>query len=233
MNHQLTLNIPANHRARFENFFWQNNTILHQALLASLSFDLHAERFFYLWGATGSGKSHLLEASCHYLGTLGYPCAYLPLETFIHTDPKILENLEQLTLVAIDDLEQIAGNPAWEETLFHCYNKVSAQEKTRLFLTASCPIANLNIQLPDLKSRLTACVNFHISPLNEEDCLHLIQERLMERGLLLSEEVAQFIIRRFPRNTAKLIEIFDKLDQAAWKEQHRLTIPFVKKILNL
>lgn len=230
MNQQLTLNILSDSPARFENFFWQGNEILYDTLISCLDFS--AERIFYLWGETGSGKSHLLQACCHYLSIKGFPCAYLPLRDLASMGPEILDNLENLSLIAIDDLDAIEKT-AWEEALFHCYNKVLAQEKTRLIMTASCPLSLLKIQLPDLQSRLSASMVFHIAFLDESACLALLQERAQERGLLLPEEVAQFLIKRFPRNPGKLIEIFEKLDKAALKEQHRLTVPFVKKTLNL
>lgn len=230
MNQQLAFRPPINNSARFENFFWQNNTVLRDTLLASLSFAPQAERVFYLWGETGSGKSHLLQASCQLDLT---PCAYLPLRQLVDMGPEILDNLEELNLIAIDDLEKISGNAAWEEALFHFYNKVLAQEKTRLLFTADKPIAALNIQLPDLLSRLSASLIFHVASLAETDCIALLEERAHERGLVLPLEVMHFLIRRFPRNPGQLLEIFEKLDEAAWKEQHRITVPFVKKTLAL
>jgi DnaA-homolog protein len=233
VNQQLTLNISKDSPVCFNNFFWQSNPILKNTLMASLSFKPQSERIFYLWGEEGSGKSHLLQASCYYLGMEAYPCAYVPLKEMIYLSPEILDNLEQLSLVAIDDLELIAGNKTWEEALFHLYNKILTQEKTRLIMASSHAMANLAIQLPDLRSRLKAGINFHVASLDEAACISLLNEHATEKGLIFPEDVAQFLIRRFPRNPGKLLEIFHQLDQAVWKEQHRLTIPFVKKTLGL
>lgn len=233
MNQQLILNISRDPSICFKNFFWHKNRILENTLIDGLSFQTQSERIFYLWGETGSGKSHLLQASCHYVGIEGYPCAYLPLKECMSMGVEILDNLEQLSLVAIDDLELLAGNADWEEALFHCYNKILAQEKTRLILSSTHAITNLPIQLPDLRSRLTASINFHVESLDEEACLSLLEKRAEEQGLVFPEEVSQFLIKRFPRNPGKLLDILKQLDQAVWKEQHRLTIPFVKKVLAL
>lgn len=232
MNQQLILNIPADHETQFTHFFWQNNTILRDTLLTSLSFAPQSEQFFYLWGEQGCGKSHVLQASCHYLGQQGFPCAYLPLKQLMSMGSEVLDNLDQLRLIAIDDLTALAGHVEWEEALFHCYNKIVARDNApRLIMTASQPIAALNIQMPDLRSRLSACIVFHMASLDEPACLEVLQERATNRGLQLPEDVAHFLIRRFPRNPRQLLAIFEQLDQAAWKEQHRLTIPFVKKTL--
>ncbi len=204
---------------------------MRDTLLASLSLSPQSERIFYVWGEKGAGKSHLLQASCHD-NNLG-PSTYLPLKQLVELGPGILEDIEQLSLIAIDDIEQVAGNALWEEALFHCYNKVLAQEKTRLLLAASLPLASLNIQLPDLRSRFSSAIVFHLNSLDETACLALLKTRAHEQGLDIPEEVLAFLIRRFPRNPSQLLEIFEKLDIAAWKEQHRLTIPFVKKTLAL
>lgn len=234
MNQQLILNIPTDHSATFERFFWQDNTVLRDVLFSCLSQSQPIERLFYLWGEPGCGKSHLLQASCHALGK-AMPCAYLPIQSLQEAgaDPEIFDNLEQLDLIAIDGLEHLAGNAAWEEALFHCYNRILAQPKSRLIMVASQPIAALNIQLPDLRSRLSACMVFHVASLNEAATLKLLQERAIQRGLLLSEDVAHFLIRRCPRNPGQLLDIFEQLDKAAWKEQRRLTIPFAKSVLAL
>lgn len=231
---QLILNIPADHSATFKRFFWQDNIILRDVLFNSLSQSEPTERFFYLWGEPGCGKSHLLQASCHALGK-AMPCAYLPIQSLQEAGAgsEIFDNLEQLDLIAIDGLEHLAGNAVWEEALFHCYNRILAQPNARLMMAASQPIAALNIDLLDLRSRLSACMIFHVASLNETATLKLLQERAIQRGLLLSEEVAHFLIRRCPRNPGLLLDIFEQLDKAAWKEQRRLTIPFVKSVLSL
>lgn len=231
---QLALNIPPYPDTFFEHFVWQKNTLLRDLLFDSLSFSPTSEKMFYLWGETGCGKSHLLQASCHFLGQQGHACAYLPLKEFIHTDPAILDNLEQLHLIAIDDLDLLAGNAAWEEALFHCYNRIAAsQNSTRLIMASSMPLASLSIQLPDLQSRLSACMIFQLIALNDETYLDLLRDRATQRGLQLPEDVGQFLIQRAPRNPGQLLALFEQLDHAAWTEKHRLTIPFVKKILDL
>jgi len=231
MEQQLGLNIVLNDEFTFQNFLKEENIILYDNLFASISFKPNSERIFYLWGASGSGKSHLLKASCHYLGN--QPCAYIPLKQFKTASPDILENLEQLSLVAIDDLDEIAQNPIWEESLFHLYNKIFLNEKTRLLITGKQPIASMNIHLPDFRSRLSAGMVFHLVMLEEQNRIKLLQQKAEKRGLFLPGEVAHFLMSRCPRNTGELISILDQLDKAAWIAKHRLTIPFVKKTLSL
>jgi DnaA family protein len=56
--------------------------------------------------------------------------------------------------------------------------------------------------------------------------------RARGRGLELPDETAQFLLRRFPRDLPTLFALFDTLDTASLIEQRRLTIPFVKSVLD-
>ena len=58
-----------------------------------------------------------------------------------------------------------------EEALFHLYNRIH----TRLILTANTIPSNLNLTLPDLTSRLNACLRFQILPLFDLDKLTVLQ----------------------------------------------------------
>ena len=58
-----------------------------------------------------------------------------------------------------------------------------------------------------------------------------LQLRSRWRGLELSDEVGQFLLRRTDRSSAALFALLDKLDQAALMAQRRLTVPFVKSVL--
>jgi len=52
------------------------------------------------------------------------------------------------------------------------------------------------------------------------------------RGLELPDEVGQFLLRRTSRSSAALFSLLDRLDQAALTAQRRLTVPFVKSVLD-
>ncbi|MDX2347010.1 MAG: DnaA regulatory inactivator Hda, partial [Legionella sp.] len=67
MNHQLALAVQLNDDATFNDYCWGENTQLQKELDAALSNT--GERFIYLWGAEGSGKSHLLQACCQHLAS--------------------------------------------------------------------------------------------------------------------------------------------------------------------
>jgi DnaA family protein len=86
--------------------------------------------------------------------------------------------------------------------------------------------------LADLASRLGWGVTYSLKPLGEDDVLKALTSRAAARGLELPEETAQFLLRRFPRDLSSLFVLLDALDVASLVEQRRLTIPFVKSVLD-
>ena len=67
--------------------------------------------------------------------------------------------------------------------------------------------------------------------LDEPGVLAALACRARGRGLELPDETAQFLLRRFPRDLPTLFSLLDTLDTASLVEQRRLTVPFVKSVL--
>lgn len=220
---QLPLNINLRDDATFENFYTGQNSILISALKSYPQ--------VYLWGKSGVGKTHLLEATCHLGHQQKNSAAYLPLKKHPTFSPEILEGLEFQSIVCLDDLNQVIGIPIWEEALFHFYNRAFAQ-KTRLILSADLPPQQLDALLPDLKSRLTAGLIFQIKPLSDEEKCCAIQERARYRGLELSKEIASYLLTRHSRNMSELLALLELLDQTTLAAQRKLTIPLIRSVLH-
>ena len=145
----------------------------------------------------------------------------------------ILENLEAIDLLAIDDIDTIAGDRDWEVALFHLYNRVRDQGHGILVIAGKQSPTHLNITLPDLRSRLAWGMSFQLHPLDEADKISTLIQRAHSLGLQLSDSVAQFLVTRCSRNMSDLIDILARLDNASLAAQRRLTIPFVKQVLAL
>jgi DnaA family protein len=191
------------------------------------------ENMIYLWGSTGCGLSHLLQACCHYLTAQGHACLYLPLKQAADLSPKILDGLDQLSLIAIDDIDAIAGLQEWEEELFHFYNKILYLEKTKVIYSGHIAAKQLTITLPDLQSRLYNLLSLYVNSLEDHEKLAVLQIRAKARGLEVTKQVGLFLLNRCSRNMGSLFQILEKLDQASLIAQRKLTIPFVKSVLGI
>ncbi|MBI5448534.1 MAG: DnaA regulatory inactivator Hda [Gammaproteobacteria bacterium] len=226
---QLTLGIRLQEDATFENFLIGRNAQLMTHLKQFLQNEDH---FFYIGGVLGSGRSHLLQACCHEMTQLKQSALYLPLSNYQEFHPGLLENLETISLVCVDDIQCISQEAVWQESLMHLYNRSRAAQ-TKLIVSGDVPPSELALSLADLKSRLSWGWMYQLHLLADEDKVMALQTRAKERGFELSQEVGNFLLRRCARQMSDLFLVLEKLDEASLSAQRRLTIPFVKTVLNL
>ncbi|TXR53607.1 DnaA regulatory inactivator Hda [Reinekea thalattae] len=228
INSQIPLHMSYREDAVFEDFLPGQNAVavgLLRQSLANLS-----EHLIYLWGAQGSGVSHLLQASVNDLQLQGLNVVYLPLSQCHEYGPEALDGLEQLDAVAIDDIELIAEDSAWQEGLFHFYNQMRDSGRLLLVGAQSSPL-QANYTLADLKSRLSSGLTLQLLTMSDEERIDWVIWKGRRRGLVIERDVAEFLIVRHNQNMHKMVQTFDHLDQASLAEQRRLTIPFVKQVL--
>ena len=224
---QLPLGVSLRHRRSFSNFIVGQNAaavaVLRDSLLA------HAGGIVYLWGSSGSGKSHLLEACCGDASMHGRPVAYLPLGT-AQAQPDMLNGLADIQLLCIDDVDRVAGDRAWEEALFHLYNQAE-QAACPMVLAASAAPRAPAWRLPDLVSRLSAAVVWRLRALDDAERREALQLHARERGFVLSDEVVTFVMKRLRRDMVSLSAFLERLDRSSLAAQRRITVPFVKGLL--
>lgn len=230
---QLPLNVRLNDDATFDNFWVGEGTANGQVISALQAFSTGQwpEHFVYLWGRSGSGLSHLLQAACHQAEASGLRSQYLPLQELKEVDPLVLlEGLEQLDLLCLDDLPQVVGLPVWDEALFHLYNRMREAGKY-LLVSAVCAPRDLATGLADLQSRLAWGLVYRLEALDDREKQRALQWRARKRGMEMSDEVAQFILNRSRREFRELVNSLDRLDRLSLVEKRRLTIPFVREVL--
>ncbi|MGH8130262.1 MAG: DnaA regulatory inactivator Hda [Steroidobacteraceae bacterium] len=222
---QLPLGVQLGVSLRFETFHVGRNAEAVEALIRLANGAVGAP--LWLFGPPGSGKSHLLQAGCALSGDEGRTAAYLPLALVRKEGPAILDGFERLALVALDDLDEVAGEGEWERALFTLYNGLF-EHRGRLISAATLPPAALPFRMPDLTSRLSASEVHRLQPLDEADQSEALRRRAGHRGLELPEETLGFLTRRAPRDFATLCRMLDELDTEALAAQRRLTVPFVR-----
>lgn len=225
---QLALGIRLRDDATLDNF----HVFRAQAQVISVlreQLDTAAETCLYLWGPPGSGRSHLLQAACHQRAAGG--ALYLPLAQLReHPAEQVLADMEQLDLLCLDDVDAVAGDPAWEQALFHLYNR-ARESGARLLLSAARPPRKLPLSLADLQSRLSGGVVLQLPAPEDDEKLEILRFRAARRGLELSAEVAAYIMGRSPRSLAELMSVLEQLDDQSLVQQRLLSIPFVKQTM--
>jgi DnaA-homolog protein len=225
---QLPLDLRLRDGSRFETFQADASGLAAATVRAAAQGVPGAERQVFLHGGTGSGKTHLLQAACHEAWFRVRSCVYLPLGDLASGNPAaVLDGMDELGLLALDDLQAVTGNPEWERALFGLINRVR-DRAGQLLLAANAPPEALGCGLPDLASRLAWGPVFRLDLPGDRMIKSILQQRAARRGLQLSGPVADYLLRHESRDLEALLQLLDRLDLAALAEQRRLTIPFVR-----
>jgi len=181
----------------------------------------------WLFGGSRVGKSHLLQAACRAATAAGRRAMYVPLPA---DSPAILADLEHVDLLAIDDVHTVAGSMPWERALFVILNAYLSSNGA-LLLAASAPASQCGFQLADLESRGAGAVTYRLAPLDDADRAAALRLHAAARGLALDAAAADYLLTRVARDMAALTEWLARLDRASLSAQRRLTIPFIRELV--
>jgi len=188
----------------------------------------------YLFGTIGTGKSHLLFACCHEAKLNGLQTVYLNMLELREMPSEIINNVVDYDLICIDNLHEIAGNEAWERTIFDLINQALEREhQPRIIISAQASPLIVGFDLPDLVSRLTWGAVFQLATRSDDLLRRIIQFRLEHRGLEASEDCIKFLLTRVDRELSNLMLIVNELDKKSLQAKRKLTIPFIKQALDL
>lgn len=228
--HQFHLEIALDDSATFDNFYVSENNAgaiqyLTQAKGASIA------QFTFLWGAAGSGRTHLLQALCHETQSQGGSAFYVPLKMASDLAPEILEGLESFDLVCLDDISCVLGDENWEAALFTLFNTLRDAD-VRLVVSDGASPLTLTAKLKDLQSRLQSGIVFHLHSAEDDDKLQALQLRASRRGFELSDDVARYVLQRNERSMSGLFDFLNRLDQHSLVTQRKITIPLVRDLVS-
>jgi len=233
VSEQLSLNLRLKDGSSFSNFLPGLNREALDRLRASVvtaaTRDKAPESALLLWGADGVGKTHLLQSACRLAQELAAAPLYVPLADATGLSPLLLESAEDISLVCLDDVDRIAGDVEWETALFRLVERLR-HAGGMLVAAANLPPARLALRLPDLASRLAWGAVYALQPLSDAEKLEAMQLRARNRGFEMAEDVARYILSRYPRDLHSLFDLLDRIDRASLAHQRRVTIPFLRQL---
>lgn len=227
MPEQLLLNIRLPNYADFASFIVGEN--LEAVNFLQHDFFRRKNSFVYLWGSRGSGKSHLLQATSQSFSKISKGSAfYLDFSELQQLKPDVLQGLENYQLVCLDNLDKLSGKFSWQESLFYFFNR-SRDKQQCLLISANVAPKDLDFKLLDLKSRMSWGLTLQLKSLSDKDKLALLKIHAKNKGIPLAEEVCEYIINHFDRDTHQLVALLDTIDEQSLRQKRRITIPFLRQ----
>ncbi len=220
---QIPLPLVLNKHSRFETFVGGENRAL-VAHLQSLVSGSDSE-ILWIWGPAGSGKSHLLQATC--AGITARRAMYLPLRTAQAAGIKVLQGLETLDILTLDDVDAVSGDATWDRALFGLYTRIQAERGCLIFAARRAP-ASTRFSLPDLASRAGGAVVYHLRSLDDDQLLVALRGHANARGLDLPDAAARYLLARVSRDMGVICQWLDELDTASLVAKRKLTVPFIR-----
>lgn len=219
---QLLLDLGADKPQTLDTFVVGQNRELAQRLrlLAARSIPASGERFLYLWGEEGAGKSHLLHAlsaasdACHL-------AADAPVDAFALAP--------ECTLYLLDDCDQLSADR--QIAAFNLFNQVRDSGGV-LVAAGAQPPAILNVR-EDLRTRLGWGLIYQVHGLTDEEKIAALAQTAQARGLSLSSGVLPYLITHFRRDMRSLAAMLDALDQYSLEMQRPITLPLLRSLLEL
>lgn len=201
---QLLLDIQPPSPPKLDNFIAGSNSEALHSLQMAIDGAGDA-RFIYLWGAAGSGKSHLLQACNDLAHERGLP------------------------LSVVDDVNTLDEEAQIE--LFNYFNQLRASGG---FLITSGNAAPTQMGLrDDLATRLAWGLVYQLHPLTDEEKAQALKTHAKERGMKLPDEVVDYCLRNLRRDLPTLMAVLNALDKWSLTEKKPVTVPMLKKLLQL
>jgi DnaA family protein len=223
---QMALDIGLHTAPTLESFFAGPNSAALEHLRLWTASQKPSPVPTYLWGESGSGKSHLLQAVQTALSNTGMSVGWLDANqnervnfdeswTAVLMDDVHLYNLEQQQLAFnwfVNALTPKSGSPRW------------------VLAAGMLPPADLRLR-DDLRSRLGWGHVYALQVLSDAERREVLRSEADARGLFLSDEVMSYMLSRFSRDLSSLMILLDHLDQFALETKRAMTIPLIKSML--
>jgi DnaA family protein len=211
---QLLLDIAPDSQPTLDNFVVGRNLELLSALRHALAGS--SERCFYVWGETGSGKSHLLQACVR--------AAQDMQQNAIYAHGSVPQSA---AVAAVDDVEQL--DEAAQIALFNLYNQMRDSGGMLLVSGKESPL-HLKLR-DDLRTRLGWGLVYQVHVLSDEEKAQALVQHAHSRGFALPSEVTQYLLRHGRRDLPSLMEVLDALDVHSLSLHRAPSVPLLKEVM--
>ena len=217
---QLALSLAEPPLPSLDNFVQGRNVEL-ISVLSALANGEQSERFIYVWGVHGCGKTHLMKAMC-----LAFERRSVAVAMFSSEDAQT--EIASCEVVLADDVDQLTD--VGQQGLFNIYNR-QRDGGGVLIAAGTVPPARLPLR-SDLVTRLGWGLVYQIHTLSDDEKMAAMIEHAHARGFGLTREVIDYLLKRQARDLPGLLTILDALDRYSLENKRAVTIPLVRELLS-
>jgi len=225
---QLPLPLQFDSRFSLDNFIADPAPFIRHQLTAL--FDETGESLIGLWGGTDSGKTHLLNACALYARDADIRYHLFDAAQLIEASADGFSEFAAGSVLAVDNIDLLAGNRDWEAACYQVVNRVKNGELRFLFSLSRRP-RDTGFRLPDLKSRLGWGLLVALPQPDDAAVERILRERARLLGLELGDEALHFLLSRYSRRLKDQMDALQQLDAAALSMQRRITVPLIREVL--
>jgi DnaA-homolog protein len=219
---QLLLDVVPSSRPTLANFLPGRNAELVYLLQHILS-GQEKERFIYLWGELGCGRSHLLQAVFHAYSQRKLKAVYFSCESYVNFHIE-----DDIDFVAVDNVNHLDSSA--QIKLFNLYNQIRDDGRILLLVSGNAAPAQLTLR-QDLVTRLGWGLVYHIHGLTDDEKMQAMQSHAADCGFDLPEELCVYLLRHVRRDLSSLLNIINALNRYSLSSKRQITIPLLRKLL--
>jgi DnaA family protein len=216
---QLLLELAPPPTPTLENFVPGRNRAAVEALCALVAG--RSPEPVYLWGESGSGKSHLVAAAYHGAFARQRPAHLVDYVADVDA------SFDETGVVAIDDVDTLPEGA--QAKLFDIFNRVRDAGGAIVAAGTSAP-ARLALR-EDLRTRLLSGLAFQLHPLSDDEKAAALAAHAEERGMRLPREVVIYLLHRLPRDLATQFAVLEAIDRYSLALKRPVTLPLVRAAL--
>lgn len=204
---------------KFANFIALKNEAIARTLI------VNQQQFIHISGISGCGKTHLLNAWI-FENSKSNESIYLD---SISTDCNLDKILEKYYYIAVDNIDLL--DDAQQVKLFDLFNKIKLGNLENRLLTSAVDPSLISIR-NDLRTRILSGLNLHIKALDDDEIITALQEITKINGIGITDNEIRYLVNHLTRNIGQLTSLINKITQMALIENKRITIPFIKQVIN-
>lgn len=236
-----------NLKYKFENFVVGENSRFAQAAAMAVAKN-PAKKYnpLFIYGASGLGKTHLMQAIGHYIvfNNPKLKVKYIKTEDFTNElinnirrggdindrMSKFRQKYRNVDVLLLDDIQFVESKERTMEEIFHTFDSLHNNSK-QIVITSDRPPKDIPTLPERLRTRFEWGLMVDITPPDFETRVAILANLADEIGMKISSSVLEFVAQNYNKNVRELEGAFNKISAYASIQNIELDLESVKKVL--